>query len=288
MNAPSCPSAAVTLAALEAALVRALAPLGVGAASEAGALLDQALGISSARRLARPDAPVPPAQAARAQALAARRAAGEPLAYLTGRRGFWSLELEVTPAVLVPRPETERLVELALSRLDGVRAPRVADLGTGSGALACALAHERPDATVLATDRDGAALAVARRNARNLGLPVHFARMDWLAGVRAAAFDLVVANPPYIAPGDPCLEADGVRCEPRQALVAGPDGLAALHVIAVQAPAALARGGWLLLEHGAAQGAAVRALLREAGLREVTTAADLAGLERVTLGRRST
>jgi release factor glutamine methyltransferase len=285
MNAPAA-ALAHTLAGLEAALVAALAPLADVAGREARALLD-ALGFAAAERITDPDRSVPPELAARALALAARRAAGEPLAYLTGRRGFWRFELEVTPAVLVPRPETETLVEAALACLDGRLAPHVADLGTGSGAIACALALERPDGWVLATDRCGAALTLARRNARALRLRnVRFARADWLAPLAAGRFDLVAANPPYIALDDPCLDADGVRCEPRGALIAGPDGLAALRAITIAAPRCLAPGGWLVLEHGAAHGAPVRALLEAAGFAQVRTIADLAGLDRITLGRR--
>jgi release factor glutamine methyltransferase len=223
-------------------------------------------------------------EAARYEALVARRAAGEPVAYLTGRRGFWRFDLEVTPATLVPRPETERLVELALERLPAGSDLRVADLGTGSGAIALALASERPMARVVATDASEAALAVARRNAEMLGLRnVGFRRGDWFDCLGGERFDLVASNPPYIEAGDPHLDA--LRHEPAAALASGADGLDAIRTIARDAPAHLVAGGWLLLEHGWRQGEAVRALLAHAGFVDVATLRDLEGRDRVTLGR---
>lgn len=219
-------------------------------------------------------------------ALVARREAGEPVAYLTGRRGFWSLDLDVDSAVLIPRPETELLVELALQRLP-VRAPsRVADLGTGSGAIALALAHERPRAQVHAVDASADALAVAARNVQRLGLRnVTLHRGDWFAPLSGMRFDLVASNPPYIAAGDPHLREGDLRFEPALALASGADGLDAIRRIAADAPAHLAKDGWLLLEHGWEQGPAVRALLQGAGLVDVATQRDLEQRERVTLGR---
>ena len=214
-----------------------------------------------------------------------RRAAGVPLAYLTGAREFWSLQLEVTEATLVPRDDTETLVAAALPH---VRPGHVVlDLGTGSGAVALALCSERPAARIVASDIDCAALAVARRNAVRLGLTVTFVQSDWLTAFGAAFADVIVANPPYVAGDDPHLGHDGVRCEPRLALVAGADGLDALRSIAKQAPRCLRERGWLAVEHGATQGAAVRALMRERHLSAIRTVADGAGLERVTLGCRT-
>ena len=219
-------------------------------------------------------------------ALVERRAAGEPVAYLTGHRGFWSLELEVTPATLIPRPETERLVELALERLPRDRACRVADLGTGSGAIALAIASERQQAQVLATDASAAALIVAHRNAQRLGLAnVSFAQGDWLQPLAGQRFDLIVSNPPYIEAADPHLARGDLRFEPASALASGHDGLDDIRRIVRDSREHLAPGGWLLFEHGWNQGAAARALLHEAGYAEVFTALDLERRERVSGGR---
>lgn len=218
--------------------------------------------------------------------LLARRMAGEPVAYLTGSRGFWRLDLRVTPDTLVPRPETELLVELALDRLPVDRALRIADLGTGSGAIALALAHERPRAQVVATDASVAALEVARDNAGALRIGnLAFRHGDWLAPLAGERFDLIASNPPYVALGDPHLDEGDLRFEPPAALSSGVDGLDAIRAIARDAPAHLVAGGWLLLEHGWEQGAAVRELLRQAGFAEVLTGRDLERRDRVTLGR---
>ena len=218
--------------------------------------------------------------------LVARREAGEPVAYLTGRRGFWRFDLAVTPDTLIPRPETELLVELALARLPPGRALRIADLGTGSGAIALALAHERPLAQVVATDASVAALQVARGNAEALRTGnLAFRHGDWLAPLAGERYDLVASNPPYIAAGDPHLGEGDLRFEPDAALASGEDGLAAIRTIARDAPAHLVPGGWLLLEHGWEQGAAVRALLQQAGFVDVATERDLEARDRVTLGR---
>jgi release factor glutamine methyltransferase len=218
--------------------------------------------------------------------LVARREAGEPVAYLTGRRGFWRFDLAVTPDTLIPRPETELLVELALARLPPGRALRIADLGTGSGAIALALAHERPLAQVVATDASVAALQVARGNAEALRTGnLAFRPGDWLAPLAGERYDLVASNPPYIAAGDPHLGEGDLRFEPDAALASGEDGLAAIRTIARDAPAHLVPGGWLLLEHGWEQGAAVRALLQQAGFVDVATERDLEARDRVTLGR---
>jgi len=220
------------------------------------------------------------------EALVLRRALGEPVAYLTGKRGFWRFDLAVTPATLIPRPETELLVELALERLPTDRALRVADLGTGSGAIALALAHERPRAQVTATDASAQALTVARANAAALRLEnVDFREGDWYAPLAGDRFDLIASNPPYIALGDPHLDEGDLRYEPAFALSSGHDGLDAIRTIVAGAPAHLVAGGWLLLEHGWDQGEAVRALLAAAGFAEVATRQDLEGRDRVSLGR---
>ena len=224
--------------------------------------------------------------AARYAGLVQRRVAGEPVAYLTGRRGFRHLELRVTPATLVPRPETELLVELSLARLPPRQAGRIADLGTGSGAIALAIASERPQASVVASDASAAALDVARANATELGIAnVEFREGDWFAPLAGERFDLIASNPPYIALGDPHLGEGDLRFEPAAALSSGSDGLDAIRIIAAGAAAHLQAGGWLLLEHGLEQGAAVRALLSNAGFEAVSTAQDLESRDRVTLGR---
>lgn len=230
---------------------------------------------------------VPEAAEARFAELVARRQAGEPVAYLTGVQGFWTLQLEVSPATLIPRPETELLVELALARLPRDAASRIADLGTGSGAIGLALAEERPQATVVATDASAGALAVARRNAaRNRIGNITFREGDWFTPLHGDAFDLIASNPPYIAGGDSHLREGDLRFEPPAALASGAHGLDAIRTIAQGAPAHLHPGGWLLLEHGLDQGAAVRGLLHAAGFREVATRRDLEARERVTIGRR--
>lgn len=219
-------------------------------------------------------------------ALVERRTQGEPVAYLTGTQGFWSLELAVTPATLIPRPETERLVELALERLPAGVAVRVADLGTGSGAIALAIARERPQAQVIASDASAAALEVARANAeRNRIRNVQFRQGDWLVPLAGERFDLIASNPPYIADGDPHLSAGDLRFEPPTALSSGADGLDAIRVIVRDARALLQPGGWLLLEHGWDQGDAVRALLQGGGYGDVATEQDLEARDRISLGR---
>lgn len=218
--------------------------------------------------------------------LLARRRAGEPVAYLLGQRGFWRFDLRVDATTLIPRPETERLVELALLRLPTDRSLRVADLGTGSGAIALALAHERPKAEVIATDASAGALAIADANARSLGLGnVQFRHGDWFAPLTGESFDLIASNPPYIADSDTHLDEGDLRFEPRSALASGADGLDAIRQIARDTPPYLRSGGWLLLEHGWKQGEAVRELLVAAGLVKVETVRDLEDRDRVTIGR---
>ena len=250
---------------------------------DAEILLAHVLGTSRAALAAAPGRTLAPSQAEELEALALRRIGGEPVAYLTGRREFWSLELEVTPAVLVPRPETELAVELALAALARVSCPAVLDLGTGSGAIALAIARERDDAAVTAVDASGAALEVAARNAQRLDIGnVRFLRGSWFEPVGTGRFDAIVSNPPYVAEHDPALAA--LAHEPREALVAGRDGLGAIAEICAGGLSHLVAGGLLLVEHGAAQGAAVRELMSGAGLVEVATHRDLSSRERVTGG----
>lgn len=254
--------------------------------AEAELLLAHALQRSRSWLFAHDDhAPAPEARARFAEWLD-RRAAGEPVAYLLGRRGFWRFDLQVSPATLIPRPETERLVELALERLPARTELRVADLGTGSGAIALALALERPQAQVLAVDLSEPALAVARANAAELGLAnAVFRHGDWFAPLAGERFDLIASNPPYIEAADPHLAQGDLRFEPADALASGADGLDAIRTIARDAPAHLQPGGWLLIEHGWEQGAAVRALLQQAGFAEVATERDWEQRDRVSLGR---
>jgi release factor glutamine methyltransferase len=252
---------------------------------DAEVLVAHVLGASRAALAAEPERALAPEETLALESLVRRRLAGEPVAYLTGRREFWSLDLEVTPDVLVPRPETELVVERALTAIARRERPSVLDLGTGSGAIAAAIARARPDADVTATDTSAAALAVAARNAARLALPnLRVLEGSWFGPVAGARFDLIASNPPYVATGDPALAA--LAHEPAGALVAGAEGLDALAAIAAAARGHLEPGGTLVLEHGAAQGPAVRALLGAAGLVGVGTRRDLAGHERVTEGRR--
>lgn len=220
-------------------------------------------------------------------ALVERRANGEPVAYIIGLRGFWSLELEVTPATLIPRPETELLVELALQRIPLGSVVHIADLGTGSGAIALAVACERPQARIIATDASAAALQVARRNALRLKLGnLDFIQGDWLAPLASHRFALILSNPPYIEAGDPHLGRGDLRFEPSSALASGSEGLDDIHQIVDAALACLEPGGWLLFEHGWNQGVAARRRLEAAGYSGVFTAQDLEQRDRVSGGRR--
>ncbi len=217
------------------------------------------------------------------QQLCARRAGGEPLAYIVGHKEFFGLVLQVDPRVLVPRPDTETLVEWALELLRPAAVPRVIDLGTGSGAIALSIGKARPDAIVEAVDASPGALAVAAGNAQALGLAVRLRLSSWLTGA-TACYDLIVSNPPYVAAQDPHLAA--LTHEPLSALASGPDGLDDIRQIVAQAPARLNPGGWLLLEHGWDQAEAVRELLRAAGFGRVASRRDLAGIERCSGGQR--
>jgi len=230
--------------------------------------------------LAYPERSLPPEVEERFKDFAARRRDGEPVAYILGRKEFYSLPLAVNPAVLIPRPETELLVDLALARDFST----ALDLGTGSGAVALALKKHRPAARIVAVEASAAALEVAKRNGVALGLEVDWRHGQWLAPVGGEHYDLIVSNPPYVAAGDPHLTA--LRHEPMSALVAGADGLEAIRAIVLAAPAHLVPGGWLLLEHGVGQDAAVCDLLRHAGLEDARTWPDLAGIPRVSGAKR--
>lgn len=257
--------------------------LGRAGRLDAELLLAHVLGSQRSTLLAHGERTVAAADAVRYRKLIERRAAGEPLAYLTGVREFWSLDLTVSPAVLIPRPETELLVErvLELAGQPRTRPLRVLDLGTGSGAVALALASEAPSWSITGIDRSAAALEVARGNARRLGLErVEWLEGDWFDPVGRRRFDLVCGNPPYIRAGDDALAA--LRFEPRDALVSGAGGLEALHRIIADARAHLEPGGWLVLEHGADQAGAVSAALVAAGYARVVCRRDLAGHDRVS------
>ncbi len=252
---------------------------------EARLLLAEATGFSQASVLAHAERALPADAEARFLGWAARRRAGAPVAYLLGKREFYGLTLAVTPAVLIPRPETELLVDLALERVAPQAAARVLDLGAGSGAVALAIKRQRPHARVVAVEADAAALEVAKRNAARLGLEIELRHGRWFEPVRGERFALIASNPPYVAAGDPHLERGDLRFEPRSALVAGADGLDALRAVAEGAAAHLEAGGWLLLEHGEGQHRAVQDLLVAHGLESVSSWPDLAGIARVTGGK---
>lgn len=268
------------------ALARALGLDTAEARLEAQVLLGQALGQSRAWLIAHGGDPLAPEQTSAFADLFERRWSGEPIAYILGEREFYSLNFKVTPAVLIPRPETELLVELALERLPADRPGRVLDLGTGSGAVAVTLALHRPQADVVAVDQSAAALEVARKNAQRLGAGnLRLIQSDWYGALDAEKFDLIVANPPYIAAADPHLAQGDLRFEPAAALASGADGLDDIRTIVRGAAAHLKPGGWLLFEHGYDQAAACRDLLVQAGFEQVASAADLAGIERISCGQ---
>ena len=260
-------------------------------ALEARILLMHVLGWRRTELITRGDQALDAARVDAYRALEARRVQGEPIAQLVGAREFYGLDFDVTPDVLIPRPDTELLVETALAALEGIAQPRLLDLGTGSGAIAVALASARPDARVWAVDRSAAALEVAARNAAKLldaqrpGGPLAFVAGSWYDTLDAALrFEAIVSNPPYIASGDPHLEQGDLRFEPRGALTDEADGLTALRAIVAGASARLAPAGVLWMEHGYDQAAAVRALLEAAGFKDVRSERDLAGIERISGG----
>jgi release factor glutamine methyltransferase len=251
---------------------------------DAELLLEYVTGLSRTDFRAAPERALPAAAGWSFQQLIRRRLQGEPVAYIRGHQEFWSLLLEVSPAVLIPRPETELVVERVLALLPA-DAKEMADLGTGSGAIALAIASERPSLQITAVDASADALEIARRNAARLQLGhVHFERGSWFAPLAGRRFDVVAANPPYIARGDTELAADVGRFEPEIALIAGATGLEAIEQIVAQAGAHLQPGGWLILEHGWTQAGAVRERLVRSGFAHVRSHADLAGHERVTEG----
>ena len=288
------PTAGGLLGEARRALAEVVSPPLDSPALDASLLLAHALALPRTALLARPEMPVGPVERRRFGALVERRAAGEPLAWLTGRREFWSLDLEVDPSTLVPRPETERLVEAVLAavgevgeRERGGGPLRVADLGTGCGAVAIAVAREAEGAEVVATDIDPDALAVARRNVHRLAPDrVELRLGSWCAPLEAGGYSVIASNPPYLSEDDPHLQGDGVRREPRRALVAGSDGLDAIRTLAAGAGRCLRPGGRLLVEHGADQGEAARRVFRAAGFERLRTLRDLGGCERVTEGTR--
>jgi release factor glutamine methyltransferase len=269
-------------------LKQAAGILGTDAARlEAEILLAACLDRPRSHLFAWPERQVEPWQQERFATLISRRASGEPIAYLLGRREFWSLPLTVTPETLIPRPETETLVTLALEKIPQDSALRIADLGTGTGAIALAIARERPRSEVIATDISPAALSVAKGNATRLDLDnVWFVCGSWCQALTADALDFVLSNPPYVAETDPHLREGDLRFEPRTALAAGPAGMDDLQRIVPCAHARLHRDGWLIVEHGYDQGDKVMQLMKTQGFREISDHADAAGLSRVSMGRR--
>lgn len=269
----------------QAALEAALGLESGSARIEVQCLLQQVLGVARAYFFAHPERVLSETEEASYQALLRRRQGGEPIAYILGTREFFGLNLNVTPATLIPRPDTELLVELALGRILRPRM-RVLDMGTGSGAIALAIAHQRPDAEVWACDASAAALAVARDNSQRLSIAnVHFVASDWFSALSGQRFDLIVSNPPYIAADDRHLSQGDVRFEPLTALASGADGLDDIRRIVGQAGAHLEKQGWLLLEHGYDQAARVRELLQASGFAKVFSARDLSGVERCSGGQ---
>lgn len=255
-------------------------------ALDAKVLLSFVTGRDAAHLIAHPEAPVGPEQRRAYDALVARRHAGEPVAYLTGEREFYGRPFKVNPAVLIPRPETELLVDLALARTPNGADRRVLDLGTGSGCIAISIASERSHAVVYGVDQSVAALDLARENAAALGVGnILFQRSDWYSSLADERFDLIVSNPPYVSEGDPYLASGDLRFEPRSALEAGSGGLACIKQIIAGARSHLSGNGWILVEHGYDQAAAVRALLTASGFERVFSSRDLAGIERASGAR---
>jgi len=275
----------VTIHAILSDATRRLAAISDSARLDAELLLARAIDMPRSYLFAHPEEPLDETTLDRFHQALDRRLAGEPMAYITGSREFWSLELMVTPATLVPRPETELLVDLALREIPRRAEWNILDLGTGSGAIAIAIAKERPLSRVTATDISAEALEVARQNARQLDLPnVEFLAGDWTEPVRGRHFNVIISNPPYVRSDDEALDA--LHREPRSALSAGADGLDAIRVLARDCGALLEPGGALLIEHGAEQRESVAAVLHEHGWTEITCHTDYAGLPRVTAAKR--
>lgn len=255
---------------------------------EVQCLLQHLLHVPRSWLLAHPERCLNAEEQTQYQKLLQRRMGGEPVAYILGEREFYGLKLQVTPATLIPRPDTELLVELALQRLPNAAEVRVLDMGSGSGAIALAIAHERPNASVLGVDASAAALLVAQENAQALGLSnAHFVQSNWFSALTGQRFELIVSNPPYIAADDVHLSQGDVRFEPASALASGAEGLDDIRHIVNHARNHLQPGGWLLLEHGYDQAGRVRTLLQQAGYLEVFSACDLAGTERASGGKIS-
>ncbi len=252
---------------------------------DAEILLAHALGQTRTFLRTWPERIPEPAHATQFRTLLARRCQGEPVAYLTGKRDFWDMTLTVSPHTLIPRPETETLVELALEKIPPDARWRIADLGTGSGAIALAIAHERPHCQIVATDISPAALSIARDNATRLKINnIRFTEGRWCKPLASEHFEIIVSNPPYVHPADPHLQQGDLRFEPLTALQSGPDGLTDIRAICTEARQHLCSPGWLLLEHGYEQGTAVPTILRELGYQQVQTERDLAQNDRVSLG----
>ena len=257
---------------------------------DARLLLEHVSGCTHADLIAHPERGIGETEARCFERLVSRREAGEPLAYLVGCAWFYGLEFAVTAAVLIPRPDTEVLVDLAVQRVRGMESPRILDLGTGSGIVAILIARLSAQSAVTAVDLSAAALEVARANATRHGVSIRFVEGDWYASLGNERFDLIVSNPPYVVEGDPHLQQNGLPFEPRSALtdgIAGGDGLACIRSIIAGASGHLRPGGWLLMEHGYDQAVEVRRLLQTAGFGEVNSWRDTAGIERVSGGRIS-
>jgi release factor glutamine methyltransferase len=254
---------------------------------DAEVLVMHACGIGRSELITRHDVALNDEQQNKLEGLLARRQRGEPVAYITGTREFWSMELDVSPATLIPRPETELLVEKALEHIPRDAAWTIADLGTGCGAIALAIAKGRLRCRVIATDNSPAALQVARYNAKKFGLTnIEFHEGDWFAALADATFDMILSNPPYIRAGDPHLKQGDVRFEPATALVAGTEGFDAIRHIARHAREFLKPDGWLLFEHGWDQAEAIGDYLRQQGYRDIVCHTDLTGHTRVAGARR--
>ncbi len=289
MRAPSCSvTEANDVAAQTIQMVlmwarKTLAPMSATAGVDAEILLQCCIDRDRAWLIAHSDDPVTTDEVVRFRNLVQRRASGEPIAHITAKCGFWSLDLHVTRDTLIPRPETELLVEHALARIPRTATWHIADLGTGCGAIALAIASERPKCRITATDISNDALVVARNNRERLALPnIEFRCGDWFAPVASTRFEVIVANPPYVAQDSPYLDQAGLRCEPQEALISGARGLDALEIIVAHAPHHLAPGGWLFVEHGFDQARAVRHLMLSNGGERIALFRDYAGLDRIS------